>query len=482
MNHTPKTAFCVGFCLGLMALAVLGAVSVQPGGGGTGGSATNVVWGAINGTLASQTDLAGALASKAETNATLSSLSTNTITGTGRIVLESAVTSGGSTNLTDSGTNVLAKGGILANYGAFTNSLTLNGNPVLTNYTDTTANWTASGSTNSSLAGNSYQNALTATNGVTVGPGSAASPSLNFGTSGNGIYAPSANYIGFSLSSALRCGLDASGKWTLYNGNGLAFDGGVSQGDLFLLRDAANTLALRNGTAAQSARIYTTWTDASNYERLGINTAAGSITLAAESAGPGSANMDIVLTPKGSGALKFGADGTYNIGGTATGRPAIIYAQNKVISAGDVTAGRYLITTSGLYTPQSGGQASFLYGGADGIALLGNTGDNGFTGLRLGQNVASPSSVYIRPGDGSGTDKIGGNLTIQGGISTGTGRGGALIHQTSLSSTTSSTANTLSTRRYESAKFVDLTALDHLWHEQLRRRDVHSDGVRHGRN
>lgn len=38
--------------------------------------------------------------------------------------------------------------------------------------------------------------------------------------------------------------------------------------DLFLLRDAANTLALRNSTNAQAFRLYGTYTDASNYRRL----------------------------------------------------------------------------------------------------------------------------------------------------------------------------------------------------------------------
>jgi hypothetical protein len=46
--------------------------------------------------------------------------------------------------------------------------------------------------------------------------------------------------------------------------------GGPSSGafDLFLARDAAGTLAQRNGTNAQAFRVYNTYTDASNYERL----------------------------------------------------------------------------------------------------------------------------------------------------------------------------------------------------------------------
>lgn len=76
--------------------------------------------------------------------------------------------------------------------------------------------------------------------------------------------------------------------------------------DLRLWRDAANTLALRNGANAQSQRTYFSYTDASNYTRFAINTATGVHTLAAESAGTGEANVDIALTPKGTGAVRFG--------------------------------------------------------------------------------------------------------------------------------------------------------------------------------
>ncbi len=47
--------------------------------------------------------------------------------------------------------------------------------------------------------------------------------------------------------------------------------------------------------------------DATNYEGLTITPATGSITLAGVSGGSGSANLDIVLTPKGTGVVKSGA-------------------------------------------------------------------------------------------------------------------------------------------------------------------------------
>jgi hypothetical protein len=58
--------------------------------------------------------------------------------------------------------------------------------------------------------------------------------------------------------------------------------------DVFLCRDATNTLALRNGAAAQTFNNYGTYTDASNYRRVALSmTTAGVATLKPEGAGTG---------------------------------------------------------------------------------------------------------------------------------------------------------------------------------------------------
>lgn len=57
--------------------------------------------------------------------------------------------------------------------------------------------------------------------------------------------------------------------------------------DVRLYRDAANTLALRNGTNAQSYRIYLSYTDASNYSRFAVNTSANYYRVTSEAAGTG---------------------------------------------------------------------------------------------------------------------------------------------------------------------------------------------------
>ena len=79
----------------------------------------------------------------------------------------------------------------------------------------------------------------------------------------------------------------------------------IASPDTFLYRDgAANTLALRNGTNAQTTRIYNTYTDASNYERININWSSNNATVSTENAGTGVVR-DLYL--KASNRIFFGA-------------------------------------------------------------------------------------------------------------------------------------------------------------------------------
>jgi len=60
--------------------------------------------------------------------------------------------------------------------------------------------------------------------------------------------------------------------------------------DLFLARDAANTLALRNSTAAQTFNVYNTYTDASNYSRAYIKFSGNNILFGGDAAGTGASS------------------------------------------------------------------------------------------------------------------------------------------------------------------------------------------------
>jgi hypothetical protein len=72
-----------------------------------------------------------------------------------------------------------------------------------------------------------------------------------------------------------------------------------------LVRDAADVLALRRDTTAQTSRVYGTYTDASNYVRASLAATSTLVTLAAETAGTGADNVDINLTTAGTGLVNF---------------------------------------------------------------------------------------------------------------------------------------------------------------------------------
>lgn len=102
---------------------------------------------------------------------------------------------------------------------------------------------------------------------------------------------------------------------------------GVGATDTVLVRDAADALAQRRTTNAQTFRVYNTFTDASNYERTAITSATHSGAkyqqLLAESAGTGAANLGVVIQPKGTGAFSLHMpDGTAT-GGNARGSRAV---------------------------------------------------------------------------------------------------------------------------------------------------------------
>ena len=118
----------------------------------------------------------------------------------------------------------------------------------------------------------------------------------------------------------------------------------VSTPDLFLFRDAANVLALRNSTTAQTLRVYNTWTDASNYERLGLTWASNVAEIGVAVAGTGTArNMDF---------LNASATTTSRVQmGTGTGRaPTIGTANVNTTAAGNVGAGEDDLITYALPT------------------------------------------------------------------------------------------------------------------------------------
>jgi hypothetical protein len=116
---------------------------------------------------------------------------------------------------------------------------------------------------------------------------------LAFSTGGLGnAIQTSVNGAAHFLVAASRVNLPAASVFGWVSGTGLQ---GVA--DTILARDAANTLAQRNGTNAQTFRLYGTFTDASNGRRLDITSTTGGIfTVTATGNGTGASGNLLKLT------------------------------------------------------------------------------------------------------------------------------------------------------------------------------------------
>lgn len=171
--------------------------------------------------------------------------------------------------------------------------------------------------------------------------------------------------------------------------------------DLHLQRDAANTLAQRNGTAAQTVNAYNTYTDASNYRRISFGNTAPGVLLNGGGTGLGGTNFDVGLSTGMTGTLYLLTDGsrrwkvantghflaeadnTYDIGASGATRPRNIYAGSAIISGTGITAGNGIVSLGG---------NGFLVGSGSGVFRISNPADNDFTRLNIGgTTVASPA-------------------------------------------------------------------------------------------
>jgi hypothetical protein len=116
--------------------------------------------------------------------------------------------------------------------------------------------------------------------------------------------------------------------------------------DCLLARDAADVLAQRNSTTAQTFRIYNTYTDSSNYERGFVGWNGNVLEIGAAGAGTGSNSRPVAFIQNGGYAFTinnlvrwyqpfdFSTDNAYDIGSSGANRPRTIYAGTSVVAAG----------------------------------------------------------------------------------------------------------------------------------------------------
>ena len=213
----------------------------------------------------------------------------------------------------------------------------------------------------------SYQKSNPQAIGDASGGFSFSSGNTYFNSNGNSL-AAIYNAAGFFVSSGLYIGI-ASG----------AAD--ATGGDTNLYRDAAGTFAQRNGTNAQTFRIYNTYTDASNYERLGITWASNICTIGLAQAGTGSVRSLVIAGANATSGA--GGDVTITAGngsGTGAGGNLILQAGLQATSGGDgkVVVKQVTGQTSNLQEWQNSSSTTRAY-----IVLSGNSSK-----MELGQSAA----------------------------------------------------------------------------------------------
>lgn len=211
----------------------------------------------------------------------------------------------------------------------------------------------------------------------------------------------SSTYINFRVNGGDRVAIGPSAQVQTRSDGAFSWSSTTSPtgaGDLWLYRDAANTLALRNGANAQAFRVYSTYTDASNYERLGIFKSGSSYVVLTEQAGTGTAlalrlgtvgaasaiirtnNVDR-LSVDSSGHFLPVADATYKLGDNAAQFIDAYLSRSVIISQAAIPAGG--VAGRGLRFSSTANFGVFFGSGAPTLS-------------------AAKGSLYLR-GDGSGT-------------------------------------------------------------------------------
>lgn len=224
--------------------------------------------------------------------------------------------------------------------------------------------------------------------GAVRGTGSNTAPAFSFPTeTSTGIYLSSSRLLGLSVNSAAVIG------WTDNGGNAQRLAGNLefttnigNGGDVVVLRDAANTLALRNGVNAQTFRVYNTFTDASNYERGFVRWNTNSFEIGTEKLGTGSAR-NLFLTTDGTARWQVGnstghlfavADNTYDIGASGATRPRNGYFGSDLVAGGNIYVGTAGVLAFG------NTRAIIKAGGADGIIQLLDSNQTSFNRIQFG--------------------------------------------------------------------------------------------------
>lgn len=172
------------------------------------------------------------------------------------------------------------------------------------------------------------------------------------------------------------------------------------------LSPATNEIAVVNGTSAQTLRVYNTFTDASNYERLNILWTSNIARITTAGAGTGVTTRNMQIRTGGLGTLAFGVnatnyweldtsghfiattDNTNDIGASGATRPRNIYVGTGITAGGGTSI--YAATAI-----PAGGTAG------SGYKFSSTTNFGVFFGSGAPSLSAAKGSLYLRS-DGTG--------------------------------------------------------------------------------
>jgi len=261
----------------------------KPGSGGGG----SVAWGQITGTLSSQTDLQTALNGKAPTSHDHPASDIRDASAAGRSML-TAADAAAQTALLSTFTGT-AKGLVPSPAGATTTFLRADGA------------WASAGGGGGSDPGGPDTSIQFNDNGVFGGDSGftfdKTTKTLTLGGTISTAGATGWNRVGLNLgyetggAGGVGVLIQAAGTTVSFlRAENASLNLGVlgftsnpnnTSSDTYLHRDAAGTLAQRNGPNAQTFRIYNTFTDASNYERLSLGWENDAAVIKAEAGGTG---------------------------------------------------------------------------------------------------------------------------------------------------------------------------------------------------
>jgi hypothetical protein len=246
-----------------------------------------------------------------------------------------------------------------------------------------------------------------------------------------------------------RISLNVGGGYILLSGrSALAWSDGVALNtatiDTYLYRDAANTLALRNSTAAQTFNVYGTYTSASVYARLAIACdTSGNATLTTQSSGvAGTVSINGVPVGLGKGNVSSNvAIGSSALNANTTGSNNLALGANTLFHSTTATFNSALgenalrETTTGSFNVALGASAMQLNStGASNTAVGVAAGAYAFNGGTSVNNTTSSFSVFL--GRDTKPDNIGQTNQIVIGYNTnGLGSNSVVLGNASITTT-----------------------------------------------